>query len=124
MYLALAAWLDRYEWAWGIPGLGFLYWFVGFFLGGILGLAVGVFDLSFIQPIFLSVAVFAGGGMAYAYCVRYIFNETLYNYLYKGNGTSFDKDFKELTPMQRISIQLLLFAFVVFVIVKVFIVTL
>ena len=87
-------------------------------------MAVGVFDLSFIQPIFLSVAVFAGGGMAYAYCVRYIFNETLYNYLYKGNGTSFDKDFKELTPMQRISIQLLLFAFVVFVIVKVFIVTL
>lgn len=123
-YVKIANWLDTYEWVWGPAGFGFIYWFIGFFLGGILGLAVGVFDLSFVQPIFLAMAVFAGGGMAFAYCVRYIFNDTLYKYLYKGNGTSFDKDFKSLTPIQRVITQFLLFAFVVYIIVKVFITTL
>ena len=123
LYHAVARWLEVYDWAWSLPLFGLLYWGVGFVLGGVLGMAVGTFDLSFIQPLFLAIAVVIGGAMAFIYCLRYVFNKILYKYLYDCKGKEdicFENDFINLQAWQRVCLLLLLFCFISLLVVIIF----
>jgi hypothetical protein len=49
--------LEQYDGIWSFPAAVFAFWFVGMLLPGLFGFATGVYDMAFIQPLFLALAV-------------------------------------------------------------------
>ena len=105
--------LERYDWLWSIPLSVFLYWFVGFFFGSALGLAVGNFDLSFIQPLFLAVTVAIGASTCAIYAFRFHW-KALYKFVYSSRTAdetlSSVAAFRSLPAWQKIATVLFLFS--------------
>jgi hypothetical protein len=49
--------LEQYDGLWSFPAAVFAFWLVGYVFPMMFGLATGVYDMAFIQPLFLALAV-------------------------------------------------------------------
>lgn len=104
-------WLQQFDGIWSIPLSFTAFWLVGIILTGIFGYSTGVYDLGFIQPLFLSAAVVIG---ATNFAVLGIFFtlRAIYRYIYgrkEGSGITINKskeDFQSLTPIAKVVIAL------------------
>lgn len=104
---------------WSVP-LGFLaFFFVGLLLSTVFGMAVGQYDLAFIQPLFLAGTVVVGATNMAVLGLYFTFRG-VYRYLYghrDKNGAVHNAskiDFIEsITPIQRLWLAFLLFFFFV-----------
>lgn len=99
--------LQKWDGIWSVPLSFALYAFIGYFLSN-LGLAVGTFDLGFIQPLFLAacVVIFATN-MAVA-GVYFTFRG-VHNYIYGNRDSRTGKfikssqyDWRNIAPEKRI----------------------
>lgn len=104
-YGAVGRWLSVYEWLWTVPVGLLAFWFVGYLLQDMLGLAVGTYDFSFLQPFFLSqvitILMFAGATLSLRLNWTKMFHYWTEGKKYdKGNQISSDID--QLKPSQRI----------------------
>lgn len=106
--------LQKFDGIWSVPLAFVLFWLVGLLLSAVFGFATGTYDLAFIQPLFLAVAIVIGSTNAAVIGLRFTFRG-LHRYLYgqkkEGEIVNYSKeDWLELTPIQRYC-----FAFGVFV---------
>ena len=96
--------LERYDWLWSLPLSVFAYWFFPILFGGWLGMSIGSFDLSFIQPLFLAVTVVIGASTASIYVLRYHFKD-IYRFIYSSKTDDEDlssvASFRNLQPWQK-----------------------
>jgi hypothetical protein len=112
---------------WSLPLSFFLFWFIGLLLTWIFGNTIGVYDPSFIQPLFLAVLVAIGASNGsqfimffnYRTAHRYMFGK--YEKQSKSIVNYFTKEFINLNPWQRILLSLFFYLFWVSVIILVFI---
>lgn len=113
----LGRFLEIYDWVWSIPLSIFVYWGFGFFFGAVMGMSVGTFDLSFVQPLFLAVTVVTGASVASIYILRFHW-KALYRFIYSSKLTdpnlSSVASFRMLQPWQKILVTSL-FYFIFFV---------
>lgn len=123
----LSYYLQLFDGIWSVPVGFFMFFFVGLLLSTAFGMAVGQYDLAFIQPLFLAGTVVVGATNMGTLGLYFTFRE-LFKYLY-GNptvryqGKTFNKskeDFYKLTPKQRLCVSLFLFCFFVSAIIIVF----
>jgi len=111
----LKIFLQLYDGVWSVP-LAFLsFWFLGVSLAS-LGMATGVYDISFIQPLLLAAAIVIGasniaiGGLFFTF-------RGLYRFLYgqrnpDGEFVNFSKiKWKSLLPWHQFIVSLSVFFF-------------
>ena len=107
--------LQHFDGFWSVP-LGFLaFFFVGLLLSATFGLAVGQYDLAFIQPLFLAGTVVVGATNMAVLGLFFTF-KTIYKYLYgfkylDGYVNHSKEDFYSLTPIQRLCVSLFTFTY-------------
>lgn len=95
-------WMQKYDWTWSPLLLFGAFWFVGWFMIVVLKWNVGTYDLGFIQPLFLSMAItsalfgFAFGGLRFQWKALFDYQSSR-----KEEINAFN-DFKLSTPCQRI----------------------
>lgn len=91
---------------WSVPLMFILFWLVGITLQLLFGFGTGIYDPSFIQPLFLAGAIvigatnFAVGGLFFTFrgMYRYIYGQKHEN----GNMINYSKrDWTKLTEWQR-----------------------
>ena len=92
---------------WSVPLAFLLFWFVGIILQALFGYGAGIYDPSFVQPLFLAGAIvigatnFAVGGIFFTFrgMYRYIYGQKRQD----GNGliNYSKKDWTKLTEWQR-----------------------
>lgn len=106
-------WMQRYDSLWSMPLAAFMYWGAGFFFGNILGLTVGSFDLSFIQPLFLAALVTIGCSTVALYGLRFQW-KALYRFIYSSKVTDEDlisvAAFRKLSPGSKIILTVFVYA--------------
>ena len=109
---------------WSVP-LGFLaFFFVGLLLSTAFGMAVGQYDLAFIQPLFLAGTVVVGAtnmavlGLYFTFreVFRYLYGEFVEDAIFNRSK----EDFNALNPIQNICVSLFLFCFFVVAILVVY----
>ena len=102
---------------WSVP-LGFFIFFgSGLFLSSVFGMAVGQYDMAFIQPLFLAGTIVVGATNIAVLGLYFTFR-TIFYYLYgrvenKVIINISKSDFETLKPIQKICISLFLFLFFV-----------
>ncbi|HPB85306.1 MAG TPA: hypothetical protein PLR63_05925 [Paludibacteraceae bacterium] len=102
---------------WSVP-LGFFIFFgSGLFLSSVFGMAVGQYDMAFIQPLFLAGTIVVGATNVAVLGLYFTFR-TIFYYLYgrvenKVIINISKSDFETLKPIQKICISLFLFLFFV-----------
>lgn len=102
---------------WSVP-LGFFVFFAsGLLLSSIFGMAVGQYDMAFIQPLFLAGTIVVGATNIAVLGLYFTFR-TIFYYLYgrvenKVIINISKSDFETLKPIQKICISLFLFLFFV-----------
>ena len=104
---------------WSVP-LGFMaFFFVGLLLSTAFGMAVGQYDLAFIQPLFLAGTVVIGSTNMAVLGLYFTFRG-VYRYLYgyvdkdgSVRNTSKDDFTYSITPIKRLWLALFLFCFFV-----------
>ena len=103
----LLYYLQLFDGLWSVP-LGFLlFFFVGFLLSAVFGMAVGSYDLAFIQPLFLAGTVVVGATNMAVLGLFFTFRH-IFRYLYDSrnnpiNSFSYNfskEDFNSLTKIQ------------------------
>ena len=116
--------LHHYDAIWSVPLAFATFIIVGYLLSS-MGVAVGTYDLGFIQPLFLAGAVVVGATFMAVMGIRFTFY-TIYKYIYgkvdeDGNKMNFSKkDWRNLTPEFRYFITGFLFVFFVTMIIIVY----
>jgi len=107
---------------WSVPLGFFIFLGSGLFLSSVFGMAVGQYDMAFIQPLFLAGTIVVGATNVAVLGLYFTFR-TIFYYLYgrvenKVIINISKSDFETLKPIQKICISLFLFLlFVVSVIV-------
>jgi len=102
---------------WSVP-LGFFIFFgSGLFLSSVFGMAVGQYDMAFIQPLFLAGTIVVGATNIAVLGLYFTFR-TIFYYLYgrvenKVIINISKSDFETLKPIQKICVSLFLFLFFV-----------
>lgn len=102
---------------WSVP-LGFFIFFgSGLFLSSVFGMAVGQYDMAFIQPLFLAGTIVVGATNVAVLGLYFTFR-TIFYYLYgrvenKVIINISKSDFETLKPIQKICVSLFLFLFFV-----------
>jgi len=110
---------------WSVPLLFFLFWITGVFLQTVFGYTVATYDLSFIQPLFLAIAVTLGATNGTIFILRFNF-KGIYNwfYGYKDKQGVYQRpaveSWKEVLPWQKFSIFLFVSSFYVVAIIAVY----
>ncbi len=101
----LGHFFERWDLLWTLPLSIFMYWFFGYFCGDIMGMSVGNFDLSFVQPLFLAVTVVFAASTTAIYVLRFHFKK-MFQYIYSGRdgdpNLNSVLDFEKLEPWQKI----------------------
>lgn len=103
---------------WTVPLGFFIFFFVGLILSSVFGLAVGQYDMAFIQPLFLAGTIVVGATNMAVWGLFFTF-KGLYKYLYgyaapTGIIVNDSKnDFSKLEPIQKICVALFSFCFFV-----------
>lgn len=133
-YHQFRRWLKRtkyrfllFDGFWSVPLGFFLFFFFGLLLSTAFGMAVGQYDLAFIQPLFLAGTVVVGATNMSVLGLKFTFRE-LFKYLYGDSDQYFQGkpvnkskiDFHSLTPIQRLWLALFLFCFFVVCILTVY----
>src|SRR5690606_11745587 len=49
--------LEKFDGIWSVPLAMFAFWFIGYLMQVVFGLASGAYDMAFFQPLFLAIAV-------------------------------------------------------------------
>ena len=102
---------------WSVP-LGFFIFFgSGLLLSSVFGMAVGQYDMAFIQPLFLAGTIVVGATNIAVLGLYFTFR-TIFYYLYgrvenKVIINISKSDFETLKPIQKICVSLFLFLFFV-----------
>ncbi|HUM50477.1 MAG TPA: hypothetical protein PK431_01635 [Chitinophagales bacterium] len=109
---------------WSVPLGFFIFFFVGLLLSTAFGMAVGQYDLAFIQPLFLAGTVVVGATNMSTIGLYFTFR-TIFKYLYGDfkNGSIHNQsklDFHNLSNLQKLCVSLFLFVFFVAAILIVF----
>ena len=110
---------------WSIPIGFFMFFFVGLLLSSAFGMAVGGYDLAFIQPLFLAGTIVVGAtnlailGLYFNFRGVYRY---LYGYISETGLTVNDSknDFSKIQPIQKLCVSLFLFCFFVVAVIIVF----
>jgi uncharacterized membrane-anchored protein len=116
--------LHHYDAIWSVPLAFATFFLVGYFLSS-MGIAVGTYDIGFIQPLFLAGAVVIGATFMAVMGIRFTFY-TIYKYIYgrkcdDGDTMNFSKkDWRKLTAVQRYFVSGFLFVFFVSMIIIVY----
>ena len=98
--------LQHADGIWSVPLAFTVFWLVGVIFSAVFGMAVGTYDMAFIQPLFLSAGVVIGATNIAVLGLYFTFRG-LYRYLYgqqdaDGRWVNFSKiDWKKLTQWQR-----------------------
>lgn len=115
--------LETWDWIWALPLTIFLYWGFGYFFGAIMGMSIGNFDLSFVQPLFLAITVVHGASVASIYILRFHW-KGLYRFIYstkiEDENISSIAAFKLLQPWQKIFLVAFFYFFYVGAVVAVY----
>lgn len=119
----LGRFLEKWDWIWTLPlGIG-LYFSFGWFFGSVMGMAVGNFDLSFVQPLFLAMTVVTGASVCAIYIIRFHW-KSLYRFIYSTKTADDELSsvaaFKLLEPWQKISFAAFYYFFFVGAVVAVY----
>ena len=103
---------------WTVPLGFFIFFFVGLILSSAFGMAVGQYDMAFIQPLFLAGTIVVGATNMAIWGLYFTF-KGLYKYLYgyvSETGLTVNdskNDFSKLEPIQKICVALFSFCFFV-----------
>ena len=103
---------------WTVPLGFFIFFFVGLTLSSAFGMAVGQYDMAFIQPLFLAGTIVVGATNMAVWGLFFTF-KGLYRYLYgyvSETGLTVNdskNDFSKLQPIQKICVALFSFCFFV-----------
>ena len=108
--------LQLYDGIWSVPLSFFTFWVVGLFLQSVFGFGTGTYDLGFIQPLFLAMAVVVGATNGAVAGIYFTFRK-LFRYLYgakNADGVRWipsEVDFLSVltSPFQRLCIGLVVF---------------
>lgn len=119
--------LQLFDAIWSLPLAFTAFWLVGLLITAMFGLATGTYDMGFIQPLFLAIAVCIGAGNA-ALGFVFFFARGLFKWFYGKKNADGDlhipavDDWQKLTPVHKFLVfALVLFtpmAMVIFVYVK------
>ena len=100
--------LQHIDGIWSVPVGFFVFFFIGLLLSSVFGMAVGGYDMAFIQPLALAGTIVIGatnmaiGGLYFTFRGIYKY---LYGYKENNEILNYSKlDFQLLTPIQRICI--------------------
>mgnify|MGYP001349944372 CR=1 FL=1 len=103
--------LQHIDGIWSVPVGFFVFFFIGLLLSSVFGMAVGGYDMAFIQPLALAGTIVIGatnmaiGGLYFTFRGIYKY---LYGYKEDNEILNYSKlDFQLLTPIQRICITLI-----------------
>ena len=103
--------LQHIDGIWSVPVGFFVFFFIGLLLSSVFGMAVGGYDMAFIQPLALAGTIVIGatnmaiGGLYFTFRGIYKY---LYGYKENNEILNYSKlDFQLLTPIQRICITLI-----------------
>lgn len=108
--------IQFFDGLWSVPLGFFLFFFVGLLLSYTFGMAVGNYDLAFIQPLFLAGTVVVGATNMAVLGLRFTFR-TIFRYLYghrdkDGFIVNFSKDdFLKTEPTFRLCVSLFIFLY-------------
>lgn len=104
-------WLNLYDGIWSVPVAFFAFWAVGSFLTNTLDMAAGSYDIAFIQPFFLAVAIVIGSANA-AIMGMYSLQRGFFRFIYgrrTADGHVINKSkesWEKLTPWQQFKLSL------------------
>ena len=119
--------LNQFDGIWSIPLAFIAFWLVGLILTTFFGLAVGTYDMAFIQPLFLSIAVVVGATNAAVLGLWFNFRG-LYKWFYgfkdkeSGKIINYSKEnWLKLTAWQKFVIFLFTFSFLISAVIIVYI---
>jgi len=125
----LIYYLQLFDGLWSVPLGFFIFFLVGLVLSSFFGMAVGSYDLAFIQPLFLAGTIVIGATNMATLGLMFTFRE-LFRYLYgrrsklKNSSLNYynlsKEDFYNLNPLQRLCVSLFLFLFFILAILIVF----
>lgn len=119
----LGRFLEIWDWIWTLPLGALLYWGFGWFFGAVMGMAVGNFDLSFLQPLFLAMTVVTGASVCSIYILRFHW-KAIYRFIYSSRLTdetlSSVAAFKSLSAGHKIAITLFMYSMFVILVVAVY----
>ena len=108
-------WLQKYDFLWSLPATFYMFWFVGYLLNNIFGVAIGTYDLAFIQPLFLAVSVSIGIIAAAMFGLRFNF-KNFYDWIYTKENWGAFQQFKKLTSWQQfVTVFIVFFSFVILI---------
>lgn len=115
----LWVWMQMYDFVWSVPVTFFMFWFVGYLLNNIFGLAIGTYDLAFIQPLFLAVSVSIGIIAAAMFGLRFNF-KGFYDWIYTKDSYGAHHQFSRLLAWQQFVIVFIVFFSFVALIAKIY----
>ena len=100
--------LQQYESIWALPLAFCIFWLFGQIITMMFGYTVGVYDMSFMQPLFLAIAIVIGSSGASVMGMYFTFRG-IYKFIYgkknkQGEVKNYSKDkWRELTAFQQLS---------------------
>ena len=101
--------LQQFDGAWTLPIAFVVFWFVGVLMVNIFGNTTAVYDASFVQPLFLAIAIIVGISTATTLGLYFSFRG-IYKYLYGYkdlHGIVINKSkesWEKITPLAQIII--------------------
>lgn len=119
--------LSLYDGIWSLPFAFMMFWVVGLLLSSIFGFAVGTYDMAFIQPLFLAIAVIIGASNASVLGLWFTFRgffKYFYGYKDSESGKIINNskiDFKELKSWVKLLLVLGVFFFFFSAVISVYI---
>ena len=117
-------WLSLYDGVWSVPFAFLGFWLVGLLLQ-FLDVSAGSYDIAFVQPLFLAIAVVIGatnaavGGMWFTFrgLFRFFYGYTDDNGQYVNKSK---EEFQKLQPWQKFAFSFGVFYFYVWAVVSVY----
>lgn len=117
--------LQHIDGIWSVPLAFFLFWICGVVLQSMFGYTVGTYDLSYIQPLFLAIAIGVGATNGTLFILRFNF-KGIYDWFFgfKNKDGVYERpavaDWQNLTSWQKFKIFLFVSSFYVAVIIGVY----
>lgn len=117
--------LKLYDGIWSIPGLIFAFWIFGLLIQTFFGYGAGTYDIGFFHPLLLASGIIVGATFFANIGLKFTF-KTLHQYIYgkkQRDGSILNyskKDFRSITPLQRIYLALIVYLFFISAIVFVY----
>jgi hypothetical protein len=116
--------LEKYDGIWSIPLSISIFYFSGYILSEVFGTQTGTYDPGFIQPLFLSATIVIGAvnvGVIGLYFTIRGFHNFIYGKKDKNSVTNQAKvDWVKLTPWERFKITLFSLAFLIALVIIVY----